>query len=544
MAEWQKYLSTNSTLKHASARFNLLVFLTIALSFGNYGLAQSNKTSPTERPSTLPVIRSADQFPGADMGAKINAAIADLGTCTYPTGIGDAGCGGTVYIPAGQWTIATPIQVTNGIRLRGAGRMATVLKAANGLNQSVILIGVNATETGRTTVGTQYAGVYDLAVDGNASNQTSNGYGFHLGAVARVELYHLRVQNVRSHSFMFDNGVLATPAGGSAGNVIMDDISIMAAQSGFSGDAYGVDPCGIYAWGLNDSIIEEVDYNDLNSAAHVSYAPIYLRGTGGMRVVNNYLTGGRTGGGVVVDGGYNNLSIVQNRIDHNLVGILVQSPGSGIYNSILQIVLNDIQCNYPGSGANCVGGIAVMGSSKNTLIANNTATNYAAKNAYGLYASPAGSFAGTVFAVGNDFTAAGIGLPIDDAGNHLTLVAHPVNGVVNNSSPASPHVNVTVSIGANNNLAIGNARYVYLTGPTAPFSVTGFAAGVDGAELIVQNATSQAFTISNQNPGSTAGNRICTFTGADVVLSGALGGTATFSYDKAGSQWILRSHNP
>lgn len=529
-------LNKNRGLPEALIVLSSIVCLQ-AIAYGDW--KQSNFPS-----TTLKGVRVASEFPGPDMGEKINAAIADLGTCAYPTGITDAGCGGTVYIPAGQWTISTPIQVTNGIRLRGAGRMATVLKAANGLNHSVILIGVNAAETGVKTAGTQYAGIYDLTIDGNAINQTSTSHGIHLGSVSRCEIEHIRVQNVRTHSILADNGSLSAPGSVNNGLLYLDDISIVAAQSGFAQDAYGTDPVGIYFWGTYDWIITRLEYNDLNSARHVSYAAIYIRASGSGRLINNYLTGGHTGGAIIVDGGFNNLTFAENHIDHNLLGILVYAAPLGAYNSILQILGNDIQCNYPGAGANCAGGIAVLGSSKNTLIANNTVTNNAATNAYGLYASPNGSFTGTVFAIGNDFNAAGTGLPVDDAGKHVTLVAQPVNGVVNNSRLASPHANVIVSNGANNNLAIGNARYIYLTGPTAAFSVTGFAGGADGAELIVQNATSQAFTISNQNTGSDAANRICTFTGADVVLSGALGGTATFSYDKVDSVWILRSHNP
>lgn len=62
-------------------------------------------------------VRYADQFPGADIGAKINAAIANFGT---------NGCG-TVMIAAGSYSFSTTILKPSCILIRGQGITATHL---------------------------------------------------------------------------------------------------------------------------------------------------------------------------------------------------------------------------------------------------------------------------------------------------------------------------------------------------------------------------------------------------------------------------------
>jgi hypothetical protein len=118
-----------------------------------------------------------------------------------------------------------------------------------------------------------------------------------------------------------------------------------------------------------------------------------------------------------------------------------------------------------------------------------------------------------------------------------------LNGVSVDSNLQVPHINLAVSNGANNNLAIGDAGYVRLTGPTSAFNITGFANGVDGRELTVQNTTIYAMTIRNL-VGSSSGNQIATFSGADVVLPAGVGATATFMYSATDNVWFLRSYQP
>lgn len=96
--------------------------------------------------------------------------------------------------------------------------------------------------------------------------------------------------------------------------------------------------------------------------------------------------------------------------------------------------------------------------------------------------------------------------------------------------------------GLNSNLAIPANSSVRITGPTGAFSVGGFTGGLDGYVLEIFNTTAQAMTIVNEDALSTAGNRITTCTGADVVLP-ARTSCARFVYDLTSARWILRSYN-
>lgn len=89
---------------------------------------------------------------------------------------------------------------------------------------------------------------------------------------------------------------------------------------------------------------------------------------------------------------------------------------------------------------------------------------------------------------------------------------------------------LTLANGANNDVALGGAAFTRIVGPSGAFNITGFAAGINGRLLYLNNPTGQALTIRN-NVGSSAGNRILTATGADLV--GVI--FATFLYDSAGA---------
>jgi len=90
---------------------------------------------------------------------------------------------------------------------------------------------------------------------------------------------------------------------------------------------------------------------------------------------------------------------------------------------------------------------------------------------------------------------------------------------------------------------------ISITGPTGAFAVTGFqtTAWVQNARprhlLFLLNTTAQEMTIKNADIGSTAGNRILTLTGADVVLRTGLS-SAIFLYVKGSlTSWVLWSYN-
>lgn len=95
---------------------------------------------------------------------------------------------------------------------------------------------------------------------------------------------------------------------------------------------------------------------------------------------------------------------------------------------------------------------------------------------------------------------------------------------------------LTLANGVNSDIAIDGKGFCTITGPTAAFSTTGFAAGSDGQVLRVYNSVAFDWTITN-DATSTAANRILTLTGANVTLTGV--SAATFVYSSTSSRWIL-----
>lgn len=99
----------------------------------------------------------------------------------------------------------------------------------------------------------------------------------------------------------------------------------------------------------------------------------------------------------------------------------------------------------------------------------------------------------------------------------------------------------TLANGANAAVNAGDYTFLRLTaGPTAAFSIAGFAGGATGRLLIVYNATGQDLTIDNEGGSeSVSTNRIITCTGTNLTITGS--GCATFLYDGSAARWILVS---
>lgn len=86
-----------------------------------------------------------------------------------------------------------------------------------------------------------------------------------------------------------------------------------------------------------------------------------------------------------------------------------------------------------------------------------------------------------------------------------------------------------------------STSFVKLTGSSTT-TIQGIVAGRDGQDLLLVNLTGQNVTISHENAGATAANRITTMTGADVVSIG----NASFwlKYDTGSSRWLLVNSEP
>lgn len=102
--------------------------------------------------------------------------------------------------------------------------------------------------------------------------------------------------------------------------------------------------------------------------------------------------------------------------------------------------------------------------------------------------------------------------------------------------------NVTLANGTNNDIDIGNATFVRITGPTNNFSVSGFTGGYDGRTLILYNTTTGGTMTLSDDTGSSASNRILTLYGTDLVLSATEGSSAFLVYSADESRWIVISN--
>jgi len=112
-----------------------------------------DKTNNNLTVSKINNVRVVDGVLFATSGAGIQAAIDDL-----PAG------GGTVFIPAGTYTVSAPITVPSNVTLEGEG-YATYIVAATALNDNVI-------ENDDAVGGNTQIILKNLRVDGNKANQT------------------------------------------------------------------------------------------------------------------------------------------------------------------------------------------------------------------------------------------------------------------------------------------------------------------------------------------------------------------------------------
>ena len=88
--------------------------------------------------------------------------------------------------------------------------------------------------------------------------------------------------------------------------------------------------------------------------------------------------------------------------------------------------------------------------------------------------------------------------------------------------------------GTSNDVNLGTGELFRLTGASAQ-TITGFANGSDGRLLTIVNAGTTTATISNNNAGSLAANRISTGTGSDLPLPA--GASVELVYDAGASLW-------
>lgn len=96
---------------------------------------------------------------------------------------------------------------------------------------------------------------------------------------------------------------------------------------------------------------------------------------------------------------------------------------------------------------------------------------------------------------------------------------------------------ISIANAANNDVAVvANTGFVRFTGGGASATVTGIAAGANGQELSIVNATGSNINVRHDNAGSTAANRLYLVGAADTVL--ATNTAAKFKYNSTLTRWV------
>jgi hypothetical protein len=121
-------------------------------------------------------------------------------------------------------------------------------------------------------------------------------------------------------------------------------------------------------------------------------------------------------------------------------------------------------------------------------------------------------------------------------------VSNPVTRLDIDGAYATKQKTLTLSNGRNDNIAIGDASFVRIVGPTGAFSVSGIANGTNGKRVRLANMTGQDWTVMDSSSYSTLGNRIETNTNSDIIISGPVP-ILDMIYDSVSNQWLLGTLN-
>jgi hypothetical protein len=195
-------------------------------------------------------IRFADQYPGQDCGAKINAADAELGSTAGEIWVNND-CGfewrSPVNISTGhvlRFHQGGTYSLSGGITMAG-NSMLTGVTAAMAVNtKPAVMLQVAGGQSlaGLVTVNGPYVAIQDIAIEGNRSNNATGGSGIvGTSKASRLELNHLSVGNFRGDGVAL-NGV--------------------ASAKIFKLMAYQNDKDGLYCSGGGDGFVTDSEFEN------------------------------------------------------------------------------------------------------------------------------------------------------------------------------------------------------------------------------------------------------------------------------------------
>jgi len=223
----------------------------------------------------------ASWFPGADVGAKTQAAITSC----------PSNC--RIWLPdQGTLSYSTPINMavgaSNGVHLIGAGEGATILTYTGSASNTAVSFGCTTNATLEyvqiTTANTTGTGVSMCGTNNKFLNSTVNGFGTAInvtgsGASSYVRSFKTRIQNVNvsgysSIGIQVDHAVdtyLDSIEGfGAADNTTTQDLLVDTGTSGLYVNGLSV------GYGLNGLMVQKV-LNNVGAPAAYNNGPLFLR---------------------------------------------------------------------------------------------------------------------------------------------------------------------------------------------------------------------------------------------------------------------------
>ena len=102
----------------------------------------------------------------------------------------------------------------------------------------------------------------------------------------------------------------------------------------------------------------------------------------------------------------------------------------------------------------------------------------------------------------------------------------------------------TLTLGTtNDNVVTTGGDFFIVSGPTANFTISGFAGGSSGRKIQIWNQTKYRMTIERDSASSLAANRIYTGSGSNLQTGASTDspGGATLVYSSTLSRWVVTS---
>lgn len=467
-----------------------------------------------------------------------------------------------IYIPAGTYNTTATIAINQaGVTLFGDGMSRSIITTTSGTAPGNFIAVTKADNVirdlqilGNRTTLAAGVDIYQCGIDYSTTNAVRC-------LLERVELASINCHAIRIYvdpayitikdCFIHDNGQYNTIGGGDAklgrgitvqpsGTTFPQNIRIEGNRfernystywSGLGGDPYGA---AVFCEGRYVSILNNLILNNYNSGGQ-----LVLGHNGGTAEQNYIVTGNRilgsgsepTGSNMSgIEMGGSTALIEGNEFDHlRGCGVIVQAMATFDIENVRIIGnnINDVNISATSTWAGVAfsDGTSSTAVIKDCVVSGNTFSNMDR----GIIVSGTKVNAGTVKIAEDNVFASTVTTRIADANKKLRIL-HGSGHVIQS---------VTLANGANNDIALNpDTTILRITGPTAVFSISGFAGGLEGRQIIVINDVAQNMTISHLT-GSAAGNQIYVTAQGDANITGNLRQANFFVYVGANTTTAL-----